>query len=260
MNQTQHQDTELIDASRRKYAAETGAVTAEVHPSDHIFNWLLTNPVFDSPDSAVAYYFNDGKKSAHKVKRLIERFAVDSERPRLLEFASGYGCVSRHLLNAIPQLDLTSCDIHPEAIAFLKQNIPGTSQLQSEHKPGDFAPGPNYDYVFALSFFSHMPRATWSVWLGRLYAAVKPGGFLAFTTQGEGSRQYHGDPTVPDDGFWFSAQSEQVDLDVNEYGQTIVTPSFVVPEIAAIDSARLVGLDLRGWWEHQDLYVVRKER
>ncbi|MBM3393555.1 MAG: class I SAM-dependent methyltransferase [Betaproteobacteria bacterium] len=259
MNDLPQQNATAIDDLCRKYAASTGAVTFAVHPDDHIFNWLLSNPVFESHERAISYYFNDGKKSAGKIKRLIERFPVDAARPRFLEFASGYGCVSRHLLNAIPDLDLTSCDIHPEAIAFLNQSVPGTLQLQSEHMPLDFSPGPVYDYVFALSFFSHMPRATWSVWLRQLYAAVKPSGFLAFTTQGEGSRQYHGDPVIPDDGFWFSAQSEQADLDVNEYGQTIVTPSFVVPEVAAIDGARLVGLDLRGWWEHQDLYVVKKK-
>jgi cyclopropane fatty-acyl-phospholipid synthase-like methyltransferase len=249
-----------IDASRRKYAIATAAATAEVHASDHIFNWLLTNPVFDSPDSAVHYYFTDGKKSAHKVQRLLERFPVDSKRPRLLEFASGYGCVSRHVVNAMPQIELTSCDIHAEAIDFLKANIPGTLQLQSQHKPEDFNPEQKYDYAFALSFFSHMPRRTWSIWLRQLFGALKPGGYLMFTTQGEASRQYHGHPLIPEDGFWFSAQSEQVDLDVDEYGQTIVTPSFVVPEIASIEAARLVGLDLRGWWEHQDLYIIRKER
>ncbi len=247
-------------ASQKKYAEATGAVTAEVHESDHIFNWLLENPVFDSLDSAVQYYFNDGRKSAHKLKALFERFPTKSAEPSLLEFASGYGCVSRHVANAMPHVSLTSCDIHSDAVEFLSEHIPGTRQVLSRHAPEQFAMESQYDYVFALSFFSHMPRSSWGRWLRALYAAVKPGGYLLFTTQGEASRQFHGTPEIPEDGFWFVAQSEQVDLDVNEYGQTIVTPSFAVPKIAAIETARLVGLDLRGWWEHQDLYIVRKER
>ena len=249
-----------VNASCRKHATSTSAVTAKVDQSDHIFNWLLTNPVFDSRDSAVSYYFHDGKKSAYNVKRLLDRYQVQTPRPSLLEFASGYGCVSRHMLNAMPNLDLTSCDIHAEAIEFLRANIPGSSQLQSKHKPEDFNPDRKYDYVFALSFFSHMPRRTWPIWLQQLFAAVKSGGYLMFTTQGETSRQYHGNPTIPEDGFWFSEESEQRDLDLNEYGQTIVTPTYAVSEIAKIADARLIGLDLHGWWEHQDLYVVRKER
>lgn len=245
--------------SRRKYALATEAATANVHSEDHIFNWLITNPVFDSADSAVSYYFTDGLKSANKLKKILERFPVASQKRSMLEFACGYGCVSRHIVNVMPDLELTNCDIHSEAIEFLAANIPGAKQLQSATKPEDFNPGRGYDYVFALSFFSHMPRNTWSRWLRQLYAAVNPGGYLLFTTQGEGSRQYHGEPVIPEDGFWYSAQSEQVDLDVNDYGQTIVTPSFVVPEIAKIETARLVGLDLRGWWEHQDLYIIRKE-
>lgn len=255
-------DNVPVDTSelRRRYALATGAATAEVHPEDHIFNWLIANPVFDSVDSAVAYYFNDGKNSALKLKQLLGSLSVASQRKSMLEFACGYGCVSRHIVKVMPELELINCDIHPEAIEFLGQNIPGATQLQSKTSPEDFSPERTYDYVFALSFFSHMPRNTWGRWLQRLYSAVSPGGYLLFTTQGEGSRQYHGEPTIPEDGFWYSAQSEQVDLDVNDYGQTIVTPTFVVPEIAKIESARLVGLELRGWWGHQDLYVVRKER
>jgi hypothetical protein len=103
-----------------------------------------------------------------------------------------------------------------------------------------------------------MPRRTWGHWLKQLFAALRPGGFLLFTTQGEASVQYHGNKEIPEDGFWFSAQSEQSDLDVEEYGQTIVTPTFVVPEIAKLEKARLVGLDLHAWWRHQDLYIVHK--
>ncbi len=252
-------DSLKIKESCRTHAAGSAAVTAEVHADDHIFNWLLSNPVFDSQDSAIRYYFNDGKRSAEKLADLVKRFPTTSATPRLLEFASGYGCVSRHLVKAMPQVEITSCDIHAEAMAFLNSHVPDTLQLQSQHRPENFQVAPEYDYVFALSFFSHMPRTTWSSWLRQLFAAVKPGGYLMFTTQGETSGQYHGNPEIPKDGFWFTAQSEQADLNVEEYGQTIVTPTFVVPEIASIENAKLCGLDLHEWWSHQDLYIVRKE-
>lgn len=126
------------------------------------------------------------------------------------------------------------------------------------NNPDDFNHPSRYDVVFALSFFSHMPRSTWGRWLAALYASVLPGGVLIFTTQGQLSAKYFGSPPLSADGYWFGSNSEQKDLDLANYGQTIVTEDFVRREIA--DKLNLKTFIFREgfWWGHQDCYVVRK--
>lgn len=242
-----------------KYAAHTG-VLPDIHLDDFIFRFLIENPSFDSLESAVRYYFFDGRESAHKLFDLLGSLGFSEAEGRLsiLEFASGYGCVSRHLKTRIGSEALLTCDIHEQAVSFIRERM-GLDAMLSSSRPADFRCDRSFDVVFALSFFSHMPRATWSDWLSALYATVERRGVLLFTTQGRMSAKYFGDPDVSEDGFWFLADSEQKDLDVAEYGQTIVTEEFVRKELLAT-IGREPELFREGyWWGHQDLYVVRRE-
>ncbi|MBL2068929.1 class I SAM-dependent methyltransferase, partial [Klebsiella pneumoniae] len=54
--------------------------------------------------------------------------------------------------------------------------------------------------------------------------------------------------------------SEQFDLDVNQYGQTIVSPSYVCDKIKLLPHNPIIKKYTEGfWWEHQDLWVIEKE-
>ncbi len=137
------------------YALQHG-VEPIVHPHDFIYFFCVRHPKLPL-DYAIWYYFSTGANSAQKLDELAASLPLDHDRPiRLLEFASGYGGVSRHLKNN-PRFDLVSCDIHPAAIAFLRESV-GVKALQSAHTPEGFIPCEKYDVVFALSFFSHMPK------------------------------------------------------------------------------------------------------
>ncbi len=110
---------------------------------------------------------------------------------KLLEFASGYGCVTRHLLNLQTNLHITTCDIHEEAISFIERTL-NISSILSHPEPEQVKLSSTYDIVFCLSFFSHMPDTTWFCWLQTLYNAVSPGGLFIFTTHGYQSKNTSG--------------------------------------------------------------------
>lgn len=241
-----------------KFAAELN-VSDKIHPADFIFQFLITNPVFKDKANAVRYYFYDGMQSAKLLNSLITELGIDTAaKPKVLEFASGYGCVSRQFANHMPDAETISCDIHQDAIDFL-QNELGKPAVLSNSIPEMLELRSEFDIVFALSFFSHMPRLTWLRWLLALYARVKPNGYLIFTTQGlKTARLYMGNPKVPDDGFWFKPESEQGDLDSSEYGQTVVTETFVRDQLKYLPNAELVKHEEAFWWTHQDLYVIRR--
>jgi SAM-dependent methyltransferase len=241
------------------YANETGVV-ADIHPDDLIFRFVVKCPGFKTNKEAIQYYFHDGANSAKKLSNLLFselglKRTVDTS---LLEFASGYGCVTRHLTNQLTPLNIVSCDIHEAACAFI-EGVIGVKTILSATKPEDLGVESDaFDVVFSLSFFSHMPDRTWGRWLKILYDKVRPGGYLIFTTHGMTTWVNNGKPAMPDDGIWFAPSSEQKDLDVADYGCAIVTPEYVrrvVSDVLHQDVLRMIEAD---WWGHQDLYVVKK--
>ena len=78
-----------------------------------------------------------------------------------------------------------------------------------------------------------MPKRSFGRWLRALYDSLEVGGHLMFTTHGLKSCEQLGitHRDIPADGFYFSAQSEQHDLDQAEYGSTLCTPYFVIGQI-----------------------------
>jgi len=238
-------------------AASPLGVSALVHRHDHIFEFLINHKAFPSDQTRIGYYFSDGAKSAGQLDELVEKHLPGKATPvSLLEFASGYGCVGRHLKNN-PRFDLTACDIHDEAISFMETQL-AIRAVQSQSQPECLTLPQAYDVVFALSFFSHMPITTWARWLVRLVQAAKVGGLVIFTTHGEHSRKYLGKPKIGELGFHFQRNSEQKDLPLDEYGNTTALPAFVRAVIATIPQAIEIEFGEGFWWGHQDMYVLQK--
>ncbi|MBW1645006.1 MAG: methyltransferase [Deltaproteobacteria bacterium] len=240
-------------------AKEMGVVNA-VHPEDLIFQFCLEHDCFSSEEEAVKYYFWQGLESAKKLSFLMEKHLDSKDKsPELLEFASGFGAVTRHLVKVLPAVNITACDIHEKAVEFIKENL-STNAVLSSHLPESLELPKKYDVVFALSFFSHMPRETWGRWLQALSRLVEAGGLLIFTTHGEVSRKHFAYPEMDKDGFWFKAVSEQKDLDVNEYGMTVTLKKFVQTELNELENFDLCFYEEAFWWEHQDVYVLKRQK
>ncbi|MEO0006671.1 MAG: hypothetical protein RJA20_867 [Bacteroidota bacterium] len=249
--------SEELLAHARSEAAVLG-VNAALHEKDYILRFLLENPAFTNQDSALSYYFQDARKSAKQLSRLVsDELGLFGEHGfSMLEFASGYGCVTRHLPAVMSSWQIVSSDIHVEANAFNAENF-GVEVLQSTTSPDDFPRHRKFRLVFALSFFSHMPPDTWSRWLRTLWECVDDAGFLAFTTHGIDSRHHFNNPAIPDSGIWYWAASEQGDLSTSDYGQTIVTIPFVMQQIGKYLPEAYPRIIRPGyWWGHQDLYVI----
>jgi SAM-dependent methyltransferase len=233
-------------------------VARNVHLNDMILHFLLDHPGFPTPASAVAHYFDDGAKSGRILAGLLDELQVGRNgSPSLLEFASGYGRVTRHLKDALPSASVTSCDIHPDAVQFIKEVLE-TTAVVSHRVPEQLALPQRYDVVFALSFYSHMPRETWGRWIRAHLSALTDTGILIFTTHGLLSAPLFGGPHIPADGFWFRADSEQKDLPVADYGSTLVTREYVERELQNVAGASVEQFRQGFWWTHQDLYVVRR--
>lgn len=245
----------------RDIAASYG-VPATIHSKDFMYIYHLGPDESQWPEKrprTLEYYFSDGSNSAKYLDGLVAQFHPDhgSRKLRLLEFACGYGMVSRHLALMKDRYDLTSCDIRDEAVEFLRNEI-GVEGILSETNPDDLAITTKFDVVFALSFFSHMPPSSWGRWLQKLISGLRDGGCLIFTTHGWGGYERAGRPPLLPPGFQFYPGSEQKDLQNEDYGTMLVTPFYVFDHINQCDQAMAVQFQAASWWNDQDTYIIRK--
>ncbi len=253
-----HLTDEMIEFNRA--VAERLCVSPAVHPKDFIYWFCATHPL-KTVETGIDLYFENSGLSARMVADLAASLGyTNDQKVKLLEFASGYGCVTRHLTKN-PWFDLVSCDIHPPALEFLTNEL-GVESLASASVPEQFSAPEKFDMVFALSFFSHMPKSSFGRWLKALFSVLKAPGYLAFTTHG-----YKSCPglkvapeEIPADGFWFRADSEQKDLDTAEYGLSLTTPDFVIGEIYRTLGAPIALYRHGYWWTEHDLWVVKREK
>ena len=228
-----------------------------ISSKDDIFGFFAghassTNPLRD--------YLADGWRTLSELTLLLE--AVDQPLLRMghvLEFASGHGRFTRHLVKALGAERVTVSDVVPDAVEFAQRTF-GVQGFRSASVPEALQCPRQYSLVFVLSLFSHLPRSTWSRWLKVLFDAVEPGGLLVFTTHGVKAADFD-HVQLDDEGYFFAPSSESTAIDGQEYGTTFTTEVFVLARIAeTVGADTLVHKSAVHFWNHQDAYVLRKPR
>lgn len=198
-------------------------------------------------DAAVTNYF----QSALDQFALVRHIAAWRGHPRrMLDFASGYGRLTRLLVHEHLADEVTVSDILEGGMAFQAEQF-GVRTILSNTDPAQFAAPEKYDLIFVASLFTHLPPATFTTWLRRLAELLEPEGLLIFSV--------HDESLSPDkqvDGIAFESHSESRVLDVEEYGSTWVTESYVRDQVAQIGASWACVRMPRALSDWQDVYVI----
>lgn len=228
-------------------------VSEQIHPDDFIFWAIHDSAGLTDKTLAAGEYFESGYQTALFLKGVIDQIAGLPRPFSLLDFAGGYGRVARHIKNVMPDAQVTTCDVHDAAVAF-NRSI-GLSAVLSSSIPEEFNPGQTFDAICAISFFTHMPAATWARWLKSISCFLARGGVLIFTTHGRAALKTMGvQHRAVKDGFLFFHHSEQKDLALNDYGSTVSFFEFVFQQ-AANAGLRVIRFQEAGLG-YQDLIIL----
>lgn len=227
-------------------------INCRIDPRDDIFHFFSRHPLAGNP---IREYLSDGWRTLSELMLLIEEAGYSlTEMQHVLEFASGYGRFTRHLVKAIPG-KVDCADVLPGTAEFLHEQF-AVNAFYSSHDPDKIAYPRQYDMVFVLSLFTHLPVNMWASWLRNLARGIKPGGLLVFSVHNEAAATQLG-VNFGADGSYFVASSESPSLDGAVYGTTFTTRAFVERSIVdALGSPALVYRPC-AFWEGQDGVVVR---
>lgn len=228
-------------------------VLSNLHSEDH----MLRHFMYDcnvSENEGIQHYFRSGHEDSKKLKKILENINLSMDA-NVLEFAAGYGRMTRHLQKILGN-GLFVNDIHQNAVVFLKEM--GCNVFASTNVPEELQAPARFDFIFAISLFSHLPDSLFCRWLMTMRNLLKPGGFLMFTTHGEVASDKTLDlANVLDkySGYGFLSGSEQKDLTSDIYGSMVVMPHYVIQQINAA-KLRLQSFIAGEWWEYQDEWLV----
>jgi SAM-dependent methyltransferase len=231
-------------------------VNGDIHNADYIY-WAIRESLPENQrDEAASHYLNSGRDAARFIKTIIVEERGNAESIQVLDFASGYGRVTRHLSAMMPGCSVVGCDIHSDAVEFMSKI--GLDAIQSTLVPEELPSDRKFDVIFAISFFTHMPDLTWGRWLKSIASLLAPDGILIFTTHGRAAISNMGitPNNIPPSGFRFDPHSEQKDLNMKDYASTVTYFDYVYRQSLNYD-LRIVRYKEAGSG-YQDLFVVKQ--
>lgn len=232
-------------------------VERAIDAEDEMFLYALELYAGDAT-AAAGEYFATGLAVLEEVQQLARwRFGGLEKVGRFLDFASGYGRVTRLLLHDLAAERIWAADIYRDAVRFQADRL-GVHALASGAEPTEFVCAERFDFVLVSSLFSHLPSGRFEAWLTRLVDSLAPGGLLAFTVHDESliPTGFHLDAS----GIAFAAESESRSLDGALYGTSWVSEAFVRRAVAAAGDELSCHRLPRAHGHFQDLYVVVRER
>jgi SAM-dependent methyltransferase len=240
-----------------------GTLDLAIDARDEMLGFL--GDVFDGDrDRALFGYFRSGASIADSLGQAL-RWRFDGSfgnSVRLLDFASGYGRVTRFLVREVPPERVWVADVYAGGVRFQEERF-GVHGIVSTIRPEDFACAERFDAILVTSLFTHLPDERFVAWLRVLLGLLAPGGMLAFSAHSP--QVLPPGAAMPESGIFFAETSESDSLAKSDYGSTWVTEAFVR---SALDRAMAAagmtpGSSLhrleRGLCNFQDLYLALPE-
>jgi SAM-dependent methyltransferase len=222
----------------------------------------------DHPDH-LKHYIDDSRSGIANIEESLAaagRSFADVES--CLDFASGYGRITRLLVAHLSPDRVTAYDIDRNAVRFCASEF-GVRPLYP-YRGRRPLPSRTYDLIFVGSLFTHLPWSTNLVHLDFLVDSLRQHGILVFSTQGE-SCLSHLDWYGPE----FAAAEHTYRREVaatgiyflpyararsRDYGITIHARAFV--EVSMRErfarELTLVRFAERGWDKHQDVWSYQR--
>jgi SAM-dependent methyltransferase len=201
--------------------------------------------VSSSPDAQ--NFIAIGKKCANDIQSAVRNAGYDLRKfERILDFGCGCGRTLVHLKDLAPDAQFDGTDIDEGAIKWCEQNLRfATFSIGNASPPTDYAPD-NFDFIYAISVFTHLDEDYQFRWLEELRRIATPGGVLLLTVDSSlvGDKNFVFQRSYEDGLFpaWYQNAFHSQKYVVENFGRYFEVMTYLP----------------KGMNEHQDVVVLRK--
>lgn len=247
--------------SIRSLAAELGEKFLSAEEKGKYFPPArLRNRVHGSPSRKD--FFSVGKKSAEDIAaaaglagRKIESFR------KILDFGCGCGrTLVRMRELADPSAELCGTDIDREAIEWCSRNLDFASFGANNALPKTKYEGDSFDFIYAVSVFTHLNEEYQFRWLEELRRILKPGGVLTVSVHGEKCREDLEEEelaAVKEKGFYFKSSDYNKGMFPDWYQTTFHSEKYVRDNFSKY--FKILTYLPQGLNNHHDIVVLEKK-
>jgi 2-polyprenyl-3-methyl-5-hydroxy-6-metoxy-1,4-benzoquinol methylase len=145
----------------------------------------------DGTDDA-EWFLRSGRYGAQSLRDILLKNGIQIENfHAILDFGCGVGRVLRYWKN-LRGPEIYGTDYNPKLIQWCQANIPfGKFQVNKLKERLEYE-DEKFDFIYALSVFTHMTESQQFLWINELSRVLKPGGYLFITTHGDHYLDYPG--------------------------------------------------------------------
>jgi SAM-dependent methyltransferase len=127
-------------------------------------------------------YFKHGDDKVDLIERHLSELGLKlPAKPRIFDFGCGAAGVLGAFERRYPDAQLFGCDLKEDVLAWVKKYRPQFRVELTDPMPPLPADFTDFDLIFAISVWTHMPVGACEAWLAHMHERLKSGGVLFFT-------------------------------------------------------------------------------
>lgn len=239
-----------------------------VQRNNRLYRWLLFRHVdakdqaggikFDLPPAELRYrvsstpdagnFVSVGKTCAADIQSALSKVGRElGSFTRILDFGCGCGRTLVHLKDLAPSAQIEGADIDAKAIEWCRQHLTFAQFSVSKESPPVAYSADTFDFIYAISVFTHFDEEYQFRWLEELRRIAKPGAILLLTVDSS---------LAGEEGFVFQRSYEE-GLFPAWYQNAYHSKEYVVANFGKY--FKVLDYIPRGMNAHQDVVVLEKE-
>ncbi len=149
-------------------------------PPAHLLMQISNNPSADDFVASFGYTRNE-------ILTLLTTAGLDIKQfTSILDFGCGVGRFLFAMQDQLePRQKLFGCDVDADCVTWCRENIDFADVRQTKLDPPLPYADESFDFIYALSVFTHLSFDLQFAWARELRRVTRPGGVIFFTTHGE---------------------------------------------------------------------------
>lgn len=130
------------------------------------------------------WFYETGVIGSQCIRRILDKNRIKIDAfASILDFGCGCGRIIRHW-QTLHGPRIFGCDYNPVLVDWCKENLPFAEFMLNDLSARLIYEDEKFDFIYAISVFTHLTEAMGFFWMEELDRVLKPGGIMYLTFMG----------------------------------------------------------------------------